>query len=155
LKVEPSAFTVVRAKGSEPKTVTPLGRVWVRLRSTIITSAGILDVVRAEVKLTGPVVGEVELHVIATVRGGKRDVVGRVDAGVPQLVVTGEVIRSEGCGKVETGGGGTVGQLSVPLALAGLAGKDSGRGSGCESEDDGGELHLDGDGLRMVGEWKV
>jgi hypothetical protein len=99
---------------------------------------------RVEIKLTGSIEGEVEPPVIAAVRGRKRDIVRRFDAGVSQPVVSGVLIRSKGCGEVETGRGGTVGQLSVPLARAGLAGKDGCRSGSGESEDNSGELHLDG-----------
>lgn len=93
--------------------------------------------------LTGSVVGEVKLEMVAAV-----EALAVRDAGVVQLVVAGVLIRSELGGEVEILDNGTEGQAGKPLALGVGAGKNGSRGSGCESEDDGGELHLDGGGIK-------
>jgi hypothetical protein len=93
--------------------------------------------------LTGSVVGEVKLDMVAAV-----EAFAVLDAGVVQLVVAGVLVGSELRSEVEILDNGTEGQAGEPLALGVGAGKNGSRGSGCESEDDGGELHLDGDGIK-------
>jgi hypothetical protein len=104
-------------------------------------------------KLTSSVVGVVELDVVATLGGREGLGVGSVNAGVPELgvlVESGVLVRGELGGEVEGLNDGAESQGCEPGALSVVAGKDSGGGGGCESEDDGGELHLDG-GAGWVG----
>jgi hypothetical protein len=88
------------------------------------------------------IVGEVESGAVATMLHWELSI-GSLDAGTPQFGVgVGPVL----CGEVELIHVRAESDLDAPLAQGG-AGKDSSGGAGCESEDNGGELHLDGDGV--------
>jgi len=76
-----------------------------------------------------------------------------LDAGVPQLVVSGVLVVCELSVKVDLALGGTGGDMDAPLALV-VAGEDGGGGgAGAESEEGGGELHFEGCGCGERGWW--
>ena len=95
-------------------------------------------------KRTLSVVCEVECQLVAAVEVR----VLSLDAGVPQLaIVAGVLVVCELGVEVDLANVGSEGDLDVPLALV-VAGEDGGGGgAGYESEEGGGELHLDGDGV--------
>jgi hypothetical protein len=93
-----------------------------------------------EFQLTLSIVSEVELAVVAAVEN--RVLAGVLDASVPQTIGVGR--GGERGSQVQVVLGHVFGELNVPAALGLGAGEHGGRGAGCESEDDGGELHDDG-----------
>jgi hypothetical protein len=92
-----------------------------------------------EVQLTLSVVGEVELRAVAAVERRVRR--GVFNARVCQPIGIG--VREEVCDQVD-GVVGLDGNLGGPGAYGIGAGKHGGGSAGCESENDGGELHDDG-----------